>query len=230
MKKLIYGGLFLALVGMVLVGCQKDTSYREANTDGSNKIEKNPNNEDVEKSMIDTVNFGESTSDVDIWNKAFSLAKGKDIHVHCSGTCDCTLQGTLSPKKVVVNCTCDDCVMQITFESNIAKVFNVDGNLQVPGLHNYLDFAKNNYDLRSIDLWKKNNYIIARFNYNDSGTDGSVMYKISTNKTYQIDCTGGCGCKEVYDFSTNKASCSCADCVMNVTVVQSYAFSMSLLN
>ena len=54
-----------------------------------------------------------------------------------------------------------------------------------------------------------------------AGTDGSVMFAKADGKKYQITCDGPCGCREVYSFATNSASCSCDDCVMSVEEVSS---------
>lgn len=57
------------------------------------------------------------------------------------------------------------------------------------------------------------------------GSEETVMYANTYDSTtgaigpvYEIDCTGSCGCREQFDFNTNKASCSCDDCKMLVSV------------
>lgn len=50
--------------------------------------------------------------------------------------------------------------------------------------------------------------------YAGDGDEGSLI-----DGTIEIDCTGTCECKEEFNSTTGKASCSCDECTMTVTRV-----------
>ena len=54
----------------------------------------------------------------------------------------------------------------------------------------------------------------------NDGSEESVMFARSAGKTFRIDCTGSCGCRERYVFDPPAAECSCGDCVMEVQELQ----------
>jgi len=69
-------------------------------------------------------------------------------------------------------------------------------------------------------LYRNGEDIAVLFIYTDAdGNSQTVMFAKAAGNTYRITCDGECGCREVYSFEANSASCSCEDCVMTVEEV-----------
>lgn len=164
-------------------------------------------------------------------------SSNKDIMINCSGSCDCGMEGVLGGNGDYLRCKCTECTMTITFTRSLAaasngnpspntpnnetSVFNLkDTKMSVPLIKEFLEYS-NNASIKSVELHKRGQNFSITYTYLDSdGNDETVTYARTGNKTYQITCTGSCGCLEVYHFDTNTASCSCDPCIMNVTEVK----------
>ena len=198
MKKMIFGGLFLAIVGIAFVACEKEEIVES-------------NNENVEEII--------SEDSSPTANKASRA--NQSVTITCAGECDCGMVGDLQS----ISCSCAECVMTLKFRDTKGNIIGTDNivnaEMEVPLLEYFLDYASvnlENYRLTEITVYNNNDETATLFVYSINGVESSILYstKASSGKVFEIDCTGSCDCREVYSFSTNSASCSCADCVMVV--------------
>jgi len=129
-------------------------------------------------------------------------------------------------------CTCSGCKMTVVV-SSINSDDDLLAQIQKENLHlaEFADFTERkhgekilSYNRVEFDFQPEVTTITYIYELSD-GSEESVMYANTYDPntgaigpTYEIDCTGSCGCKEQFDFNTNKASCSCDDCKMKVTV------------
>lgn len=150
-----------------------------------------------------------------------------EVSISCAGTCDCSLQGVLSGEESYVACSCDECTMELVFTSaglhgndTTEYKLNDQTTMEVPFLEEYLDFAQTDFVLQEIIIYRDVDSEAVLYTYTDTGgEERTVMFARVGGKTYRISCEGDCGCREVYSFETNSASCSCDDCVMTVEEV-----------
>ncbi len=186
--------------------------------------------EQVNNEVQSAVNLKNNAGSLDVTKLARQNSK---VTISCSGDCDCRPVGSLA----AVYCSCDDCVMKLQFDDNEkiggnnssgqnSKEILLEGgaSVEVPFIEEFTEFAKINHPNS-----KLSEIVVSRNKQDDvtvlfvfsggNDDDSSVMFARAGGKTYLIDCTGSCGCKEVYSFGTNSASCSCDDCVMKVTEV-----------
>lgn len=159
-----------------------------------------------------------------------SARNGSDeVIVNCVGSCNCSLQGVLSGSESYVTCSCDDCTMEIEFSSTSLSgetttyILNDQVSMSIPYLEDFLNFAEalSEYTLNTIEIYRNDGEAAVEFIYEVNGVENTTMFAKAAGKKYQITCEGTCGCREVYSFETNSASCSCEDCVMTVEEVSS---------
>ncbi len=150
------------------------------------------------------------------------------ISVSCDGSCTCSLEGVLSEESSYVSCSCETCTMQITFSDNArgtSSTFTLEdaATMEIPLLADFMTYVQasfTSYILSHIEIFRDGDDVAVSFDFtDDSGVEHSIMFAKIKGKTYQISCDGPCGCREVYSFETNSASCSCDDCVMTVEEV-----------
>ena len=95
--------------------------------------------------------------------------------------------------------------------------------MEIPLVEEYLDYeaaSGEDWILEEVNLYRNGEDVAVLFTYKDeNGDTHTVMFARAGGKTYRITCDGECGCREVYSFETNSASCSCEDCVMTVEEV-----------
>ncbi len=153
-----------------------------------------------------------------------------EVSISCAGSCGCSLEGVLSGEESYVQCSCNECTMEITItESSLqggtTNTFYLSGGatMEIPLLEEYLDFedaSGETWILQKLTIYRNGGDEAVLFEYQDaSGESHTVMFAKAAGKTYRISCEGECGCREVYSFETNSASCSCEDCVMTVEEV-----------
>jgi hypothetical protein len=161
-------------------------------------------------------------------------AEPEKISVSCSGTCDCYLEGVLGPDESYVQCSCNDCVMNITFTYPDGSVQNSsleDARIDTKFIAEFQSFMaviypNQDFTITTLTIETRENlgssYL---YEYMVGDEAGSVMYAIiegqagGTN-TYEIDCTGSCDCRERMVWTNPPASeCTCANCVMTVTEI-----------
>lgn len=152
-----------------------------------------------------------------------------EISISCSGTCACSLEGVLSEEGSHVSCTCNECAMEVVFTDYSAQgdqttSYNLaSASLEIPLLEEYLDFAApsaGSLILNEITIYNNSDDVAVLFQFTDgAGGQHTVMFARADGKTFKINCEGECGCREVYSFETNSASCSCDDCIMTVEEV-----------
>lgn len=164
-----------------------------------------------------------------------NLANGPSVvSIECAGTCGCSLQGQLGGENDYVACSCAECMMNITMsvrsQNNDGNEYEtkeyslVNGKVTIPFIKEYFDFASPKDQLQSVDITKDEKGITAVYNYlNKAGVANTVIFTKanSATKKYQIECQGDCGCTVIYSFTTNSASCGCADCIMIVNEIAS---------
>lgn len=160
------------------------------------------------------------------------ISDGQKVRIICLSDCDnsdssCKMQGT----DMVVSCSCTGCIMELVTrdkQGNITTNEVRDLSYQV----NYLKFFEEfmderyegvDYDIIEVSIEAGSGMITELYTYSlADGTTETILFagKADGSTTTRIDCTGSCGCREQYDLGTNTASCSCSDCVMNVTIVE----------
>ncbi|WP_343606526.1 hypothetical protein [Fluviicola sp.] len=162
-----------------------------------------------------------------------------EVEIECSGSCtssseSCSLTGQLGGGggHNYVSCSCSGCTMKVTSTKNGATTVTnlVNAKFEVYYLDVFQKYMEEAYTGQSYSLVRYHfitdgdKYVETySFDFGDGVIEtvvlaGDANEMIDTVKV--IDCTGSCGCKEVYDLNTGKASCSCSDCQMKVTVVK----------
>lgn len=176
-----------------------------------------------------------------------AILSSSGVGVVCSGECSCHVWIDMETKQG--GCTCDECVMDLTFKDNdldkkmVNKSKLLNSLFSLPlyesALKDLIIYAKSKYksDIKGFDKVEfivKDSYNLITFHFTDaSGNSQSVLYtsNVSHNpyqntkselvdRKFRVDCSGDCGCREQFDFNTNTASCSCSDCTMEVTEIQ----------
>lgn len=164
------------------------------------------------------------------------IAKRSTVEFYCtSNPCDngqgqCQVETDLNGK---FSCTCSGCKMTVTGEwldnhNNYESILyeNNSYNDAVSFMRRKHGIEVNGFDDVSVSI--DENRVIFLYSYKlQSGRTETVMYVKEYNnllekridRTIEIDCTGDCDCREEWDFNTGKASCSCSDCKMTVTVI-----------
>ncbi len=93
-------------------------------------------------------------------------------------------------------------------------------SMQVPFLEDFINYMEDElflteYKLTTIEIYNSGDDVAVEFIYtNQNEIENTVMFARAAGKKYSISCDGDCGCREIYSFDTNSASCSCDDCVM----------------
>lgn len=162
-----------------------------------------------------------------------------EVDIECNGNCSgssgaCSLTGQLGGGSGhnYVTCSCSGCTMKVTSTKNgITTVTNlVNAQFEVYYLQVFEKYMNDQYSGQQYSLVHYNFVANEKefvetysFDLGNGITEtivivGDANGLIDTVKV--IDCKGTCGCKEVYDLNTNKASCSCSDCQMTVTTVK----------
>lgn len=158
------------------------------------------------------------------------VSNADEVSISCSGSCSCSLQGELGGDKSFVSCTCNECTMQVTItESGLqgkdTSIYNLSGgaSMEIPMIKEYMDFENASgelFELNRVNIYRDGDDVAVQFRYKDEqGDTNTVLFAKYAGKTYRISCDGMCGCREVYSFETNSASCSCEDCIMTVEEV-----------
>ena len=152
------------------------------------------------------------------------------VDISCSGTCSCSLEGILSGEESYVQCSCDDCTMQLEFSNMDAGdttdyTLNDQTSIQVAFLEEFMTFVDTKFPdskITSIHIFNDGDNEAVSFVFEDElGVEHSTMFAKIDGKKFQITCDGTCGCREVYSFETKSASCSCNECTMTVEEVSS---------
>ncbi|MEM1320795.1 MAG: hypothetical protein AAGG75_11100 [Bacteroidota bacterium] len=129
-------------------------------------------------------------------------------------------------------CTCAGCKMTVSanlFDSEIDLVQQLsDANENYGDALQFVQQkhgeAVEGFNRISFDFQESFTSIVYEYELNNGDVE-TVLYVTVfdddgvAGKTYEIDCTGGCGCREQYDFKSETASCSCEDCKMKVTTI-----------
>ncbi|MDF3027532.1 MAG: hypothetical protein K0S23_1839 [Fluviicola sp.] len=161
------------------------------------------------------------------------------VEIECNGNCSgssgtCSIMGQLGGGSGhnYVTCSCSGCTMKVTSTKNgVTTVTNlIEAQFEVYYLDLFQTYMADNYPGQT--------YTLLKYNFTTDSEEYVEMYsfdlgngQIETvvlvgdangliDKVKVYDCTGSCGCREVYDLNTNKASCSCNDCQMKVTTVK----------
>lgn len=131
----------------------------------------------------------------------------------------------------IFECTCSGCKMKILFD-NYNSDIDVWDQIYRENLHfeDFVAFVQdkhgesiNTFNRVDFNFQPKATTIIYTYELAD-GSEETVMYSNTytergiADKTYEIDCSGSCGCREIFDFNTNRAECSCDPCTLTVKV------------
>lgn len=183
----------------------------------------------LKEGMSERITTSKECNDSDQFN--LKAQENDKVTVTCNGTCDCSLEGVLSGSNSFVQCTCNDCKMTVVVETqrndNAEQKETILENLskmKIETLEYYLEFIEEvgETKLTKIEMYRVPEGIAVQYFYSAGGEDETVMFTKANvdDVTYKIDCTGPCGCKEVWNFKKGQASCSCDDCVMTVEEVK----------
>lgn len=149
------------------------------------------------------------------------------VSISCEGACECSLEGVLESN---VQCTCNECTMRVTISESGSQAESTtydlsDASMEVPMVDEFMEFESKSgetFVLLEIELYRNGEDVAVLFTYKDEvGNTHTIMFARAGDKTYKINCEGECGCREVYSFETNSASCSCTECTMTVEEVSS---------
>lgn len=136
-------------------------------------------------------------------------------------------QVTHYPKEGRVECTCDGCVLTIEEEdssSDYSSLFakedlhSEDAIEYLSKIHNEVinSFTKISIHFGRLETVIEYEYELA------NGDQENLIYINSYSELgepdgkVRINCTGVCGCREIYNLKTKKTECSCSTCTMTV--------------
>lgn len=230
------------VLGSFALGDEEVTSFYDEDSQCERKSNAHSKNlfivnESVQVKISDTKDLAEivkeGLSEEVFVNKdcetAARKANGEKINVSCGGTCACSLQGVLSEEGSYVECSCETCTMELVFTSSDRNggeptEYTLDDQttMEVPFLNEFLTYAAGLgiYTLTEIEIYRDGDDTAVEYVYKDAnGVESTTMFAKANGKKYHISCEGVCGCREVYSFETNSASCSCDDCTMTVEEV-----------
>jgi hypothetical protein len=130
-------------------------------------------------------------------------------------------------------CTCSGCSMTITFDSYNSgidaweQIYREDLHLEDFEAFTQRKHGERLRSFNRVDFNFQPNATTIVYTYElANGSEESVMYATTytsegfVDKRYEIDCNGECECREIFDFNTNKAECSCSPCKMTVSVFE----------
>lgn len=169
------------------------------------------------------VEFAKDTSMVEATPR--SNEDPKRIGITCSGACDGGLRGVYSNGEHYVECTCDDCEMNITFyyENRVVESTLEDAIMQVEFIEDFELYMSSEYPnaehvITDIEIVNHIDGTSNLFSYHVNGEDDTIMFASYKYKKFTIKCDGSCGCRERFVYSDPPASeCTCDDCTMTVT-------------
>lgn len=184
------------------------------------------------KENLESRNLTKANQETELITNEGKASDGDKVTIQCQSSCDnsqsdCIMEG----QDLVVSCSCTGCIMVLTIRDNQGNV-TVNEVKDLSYKVNYLKFFKEfmderyggvAYEITEVSVESDANMISELYSYSlADGTNETILFagKADGSTTTKIDCTGSCGCREQYDLGTNTASCSCSDCVMNVTIVQ----------
>jgi len=209
MKKLVFGSfLILSLSTLIVFSCQKENIRNS-------------------KTKVD---------DAEVFQEKMSTNK---VTVECNGNCSgssgtCSIVGQIGGGSGhnYMSCSCAGCTMKVTTTKNgiTTVTYPSDSRYEVYYLEAFLKYMEENYTGQT--------YSIVKYDFETDGEEYVETYTFDLgnghvetivlvgdangliDKVKVYDCTGTCGCKEIYDLNTNRASCSCNDCQMKITTVK----------
>jgi|GEM_PF-5735548 len=153
----------------------------------------------------------------------------------CKGTCACQVGAVLNPDGTLnyAECTCSPCSMTVTvYDKNIktksgidiqsianrshAETFNSLENVSVTDLK-YEDNEKATiqYYTYTNSKGQHSTFMILKPKF-DFTSNGTVLSK---EKSYEVDCTGSCDCRERFIPANNSIECTCSPCKMKITEI-----------
>lgn len=156
-----------------------------------------------------------------------SVSKTTTVAINCTGTCGCSLEGVLSGGESYVQCSYDDCTMELEFTDvervsgeTTNYVLNDETTMEVSFLADFMSYVESRFPeskITAIEVVTDDSNEAVTFIFEDAqGVEHSTMFAKIGGEKFQITCDGDCGCREVYSFETKSASCSCDDCTMTV--------------
>lgn len=220
MKKLIKRALFLAFLGTVMVGCEKDAISENSIADETVASE--------QKTKLNNSKANEATTAA--------------IKVSCTGSCTgteevCGMRIQGMPVEYV-ECDCEGCSMTFSSIGNIPSDQTLSDNFEYVAANadSYFDdnYPNQTIVIASVEFYENSNgSVVIQINYEDDGGtfDNVLTYILDFNasgemtKKQEIDCSGGCDnegetCRERYYPSSGGVECTCeGDCSMTVTHV-----------
>lgn len=209
MKKLIFGSfLILSLSTLIVFSCQKENIRSSV---------KNVDDKEVLQEKMGT-------------NK---------VTVECNGNCSgssgaCSIVGQIGGGSGhnYMSCSCSGCTMKVTTTKNgiTTVTYPSDSRYEVYYLESFLKYMSENYaghaySIVKYDFETDDEEFVETYSFDlGNGQVETIILVGDANglidKVKVYDCTGSCGCKEIYDLNTNKASCSCNDCQLKITTVK----------
>jgi len=232
--------LFVMVFGLVFVfSCKNDSLIESDNLNELELIKQEAGAESDQSMDYNSMNNVRSHSvDVVTFERLGVTYLQGGIGVSCTTeSCEgnneehCKVGWRRDPNRI--ECSCSGCVMTLTLD---AYNTNID-------VWNQINSEDINYDHFTNYVSEKHGYKIENFNRIDfnfqpfsttivysyelvDGTEETLMFLNEyrsdgePGKKYKIDCVGECGCREIFDFNTNKAECSCDPCTLDVEIIE----------
>lgn len=225
MKKVILKSLLLLTFVLFFVGCQDDT----------NLITEINNNDEA---TVQSINLREPVAST--FTRAGIDYNQGGIGVSCTtNPCEGNNVGITDHCQIGQNqsgnrieCTCSGCEMTITMDAYISDI-DVWKQISSEEIHfdeftNYVSekhgYSINTFNRIDFNFQPQSTSIIYTYELAD-GTEETLLFLNEYNaigdpvKKYRIDCVGECGCREIFDFNTNRAECSCDPCTLDVEII-----------
>jgi hypothetical protein len=160
-----------------------------------------------------------------------------ELGFKCKGTCSCRIGAVLNPDGSLnyAECTCSPCSMTVTVYPkavNSAKKPGID--IQALANKSYAETFNSFENVRIVDLRYDDNEVatIQHYTYeNSKGQQSTFMIlkvktdftangtTLSKEKSYEVDCTGTCDCRERFIPANNSIECTCSPCKMKITEI-----------
>jgi hypothetical protein len=164
----------------------------------------------------------------------------KQLGFKCKGTCNCQVGASLNPDGTLnyAECTCSPCSMTVTVynKSGGSTSNRTSSGIDIQSIANrsHAETFNSFENVAITDLRYEDNEKAAIQIYTYSNSKGQVstfmILKAKVNfeangqtflkeKSYEVDCTGSCDCRERFIPANNAIECTCSPCKMKITEV-----------
>lgn len=172
-------------------------------------------------------------------------SKLKEIHLTCNGNCPsgahCSLVNSDiggNPPNNQFDCSCSGCKMVVTIIQNTLtesdeNQFKMISLAEESYEQTFGEKSKTSITFSDVNIKDEKQARLVTYTYIGENKKPSTFLimtpkidglsagglLLQKEKTYEIDCTGSCDCRERYNFNTNTSECTCSPCKMKVTEI-----------